>query len=57
MKISFLVTLIVIQVSYTQPNPPIFPDQYELAFNESSSIGPYAGKTAGKLYLDAKANQ
>ena len=57
MKISFLVTLIVIQVSYTQPNPPIFPDQYELAFNESSSIGPYAGKTTGKFFLNAKANQ
>lgn len=38
-------------------NTPIFPNQYELEFNEKASIGPISGTTTGKIYLDAKSNK
>lgn len=40
----------------TSLTPPVFPDQYEVAFNESAAIGPLSGNTTGKIYMDTKNN-
>lgn len=52
-KIFFTAILLVIVVSQ---KVPVFPNQYEVAFNETSSIGPLSGTTKGKIYLDATKN-
>lgn len=38
-------------------DPPIFPDKYEVKFNETAQIGPLSGQTKGVLYYDAANNR
>lgn len=52
---SYILAYILVLTCLCQ-KPPVFPDQYELAFNESASIGPLKGNTTGKMYVDAKNN-
>lgn len=51
------IILILISICACQQKPPVFPSQYELAFNESASIGPLSGNTTGKMYVDADNNR
>ena len=53
---SYLIVLFLVVATYQQ-TPPVFPNQYELAFNESASIGPLSGNTTGKIYVDADNNR
>ena len=43
-------------LAWTQ-TPPVFPNQYELGFNQSSSIGPFKGDTTGRMYVDVDNNK
>ncbi len=52
----FVLLALIATLALTQ-KPPIFPNQYELAFNEKASIGPISGTTTGKIYLDATNNR
>lgn len=47
--------LLLAIVVFTE-SPPVFPPQYELAFNEKASLGPISGNTTGKIYLDYTHN-
>lgn len=52
-----IVIISILKICFFQPTPPIFPDQYEMGFNETASIGALTGNTTGKIYLDAKNNR
>jgi hypothetical protein len=56
MKVTICLISLFIIVAQTQ-TPPVFPPQYELAFNEKATIGPTSGTTTGKIYLDATNNR
>lgn len=51
-----LVCALLASIALTQ-TPPIFPEQYELAFSEKASIGPIGGNTTGKIFYDATHNR
>lgn len=51
-----VVTILLVCLALSQ-TPPIFPNEYELAFSEKASIGPISGNTTGKIYLDATNNK
>ena len=53
---SYILAFFCILTCFSQ-TPPVFPDQYEMSFNESASIGPLKGNTTGKMYVDAKNNK
>ena len=38
-------------------DPPIFPEKYEVKFNETAKIGPSSGSTKGAIYYDATNNR
>ena len=52
---SYILSFLLILTCFSQ-TPPVFPDQYEMAFNETASIGPLKGNTTGKIYVDSKNN-
>lgn len=53
----FFLSIAILAHSIICQNPPVFPNQYELAFTEKASLGPLSGTTKGKIYLDATANK
>lgn len=38
-------------------DPPLYPPQFEVKFNETASIGPISGNTTGTIYYDATNNR
>ena len=58
MNSKILACLVILPLlSLAQDKPPVFPDQYELAFKEKASIGPLSGNTTGKIYMDVTNNR
>jgi hypothetical protein len=56
MKITAILLLLLnIAIIYTQ-NPPVWPSQFQMDFNETASLVA-TGKTTGTIYFDFKNNR
>lgn len=54
---ALFISIAVLAHTIVCQSPPVFPNQYELAFTEKAKLGPLSGTTTGKIYLDATKNK